>query len=164
MIARIYNSKQTILRFALEDIFRQFHNDFFINDYDFIIFGINSDYPYQDINHSIKKILKTDKFVAFNAIDLFANADTLEGVVALFIKFENNGKIDTYYQEDFENIDSCYNYLLKNKNSLNMIISTPSDDVPEFLDNLNKKIIDDNVFLFGGLSSGYLDRETLVSY
>ena len=164
MIARIYNSKETILKFALEDIFRQFHKDFFIEDYDFIIFGINSDYPYKDINSSIKKILKTDKFVAFNAIDIFCNANTVEGIVALFIKFEKKGKISTFYQTNFSEIDKAYDYLIKHKNSLNIIFSTPSDQVPVFLDKLNKKILEEKVFLIGGLNSGYLDREELVSY
>ena len=164
MIARIYNSKQTILKFALEDIFKQFYNDFFIDDYDFIIFGINSDYPYNDVNSSIKKILRTDKFVAFNAIDLFANASTLEGIVALFIKFEKKGKIDTYYQENFKEIDKCYRYLLNHKDSLNIIFSTPSNEMTIFLDKLNKKVIEDEIFLIGGLSSGYLDKEELVAY
>jgi len=161
MIARIYNSKQTILKFALEDIFKQFYNDFFIDDYDFIIFGINSDYPYKDINTSIKKILKTDKFVAFNAIDLFCNANTVEGIVALFIKFEKSGKIDTYYQENFEDIESCYSYLSKHKDNVNFILSTPSNKIPNFLEQLNKKVKNEDIFLFGGLSSGYLDRDEL---
>ena len=164
MIARIYNSTQTILKFAIEDIFRQFKKDFFIDDYDFLIFGINSDYPYRDVNSTIKKILKTDKFIAFNAIDLFANADTLEGIVALFIKFERDGAIDTYYQDNFVSIKNCVNYLKSHKDALNIIISGVSNQVPTFLDRINKKIIDDDIFLIGGLSSGYLDREELVTY
>jgi len=164
MIARIYNSKHTILKFAIEDVFKQFHNDFFIDDYDFVIFGINSDYPYKDVNNSIKKILGNNNFVAFNAIDLFCNADTVKGVVALFIKFEKNGKIETYYQENFDEVDECFDYLLKNKDSLNIMLSTPSDDVPSFLDKLNKKVITEDIFLIGGLSSGYLDKDELVAY
>ena len=164
MIARIYNSTETILKFALEDIFKQFKKDFFIDDYDFIIFGINSSYPYQDINSSIKKILKTDKFVAFNAIDLFCNADTVEGIVALFIKFENKGNIDTYYQKGFDDVENTYKYLKNHKDSINIIFSTPSEKVAPFLDKLNKKVLKDDIFLIGGLSSGDLEAEELVAY
>jgi len=165
MRARIYNSNNEILKFALEDIYKQFLDDFIINDFDFIIIGIDSNYNYYDINFSIKKIFRTDKFIAFNAIDTFAgNCVTNGGVVALFIKFENSGKIDTYYQNNFDEIDGVADYLQKHKNDLNIIISYPSEKVPQFINKLNEELGYNDISLLGGLSSGYLDREELVAF
>jgi len=165
MRARIYSSNNEVFKFALEDIYRKFRDDFIINDFDFIIVGIDSKYYYDDINFSIKKIFRTDKFIAFNAVDAFAgNCVTNGGVVALFIKFENSGKIDTYYQNNFDEIDGVADYLQKHKNDLNIILSYPSEKVPNFLNELNKKLGKNDISLFGGLSSGYLDSEELVAY
>ena len=164
MIARTYNSDNTILKFALEDIYRQFHNDFFIDSYDFVIFAINSDYGYSDIHHSIKKIFKSDNYVAFNATDAFCNADTLKGIVALFIKFENRGEISTYFQHNFTDIENCYNYLLNNRDDLHIILSTASDQLPTFLDNLNSELKNEKIMMMGGMSSGNLEVEELVTY
>jgi len=164
MIARIYHSQNSILKFALEDIYKQFHNDFFMDTYDFIIFAVNSEYPYQDIHYSIKKILKTNNYVAFNATDAFCNADTVQGVVALFIKFENEGKIITYYQNGFDNIEECYNYLSKNENDLHIMLSTASDELPIYLEKLNEKIKYKKIFIMGGISSGDMTKDELVTY
>ena len=164
MIARIYHSDNTILKFALEDIYRQFHNDFFMDTYDFIIFAINSDYPYNDIHYSIKKILRTNNYVAFYAIDAFCNADTVQGVVALFIKFENEGKISTYYQNGFEEVEECVSYLKKDLNDLHVVLSTASEKLPTYIEKLNSSLEGNRVFLIGGISSGNLDKDEVVTY
>ena len=165
MRARVYSSNNEVFKFALEDIYRKFRDDFIINDFDFIIVGVDSKYYYNDINFSIKKIFRTDKFVAFNAIDAFVgNCVTNGGVVALFIKFENSGKIDTYYQNNFDEIDEIVEYLQKHKNNLNIILSYPSEKVPTFINKLNKKLGKNDISLLGGLSSGDLDSEELVAY
>ena len=164
MIARIYHSDNTILKFALEDIYRQFHNDFFLDTYDFIMFAVSSDYPYNDIHYSIKKILKTSNYIAFNATDSFCNADTVQGVVALFIKFENEGKILNYYQHNFTEIDECYNYLSKHKDDLHIILSTASDELPLYLDKLNEKLKKEKIFIMGGVSSCNLNNNEMITY
>ena len=163
MISRLYHSKNNILRFALEDIFNQYKNDFFIDDYDFILLGVSSSYPYEDILPNIEK-LKLNNCVAFNATNSFSNEQVIDGVTALFIKFEYQGKISTYYQNNFTNIDEVYNYLKENKDNLHIIISSVSDEVSKFIDKLNKKIEDLDVFLFGGISSGDLKNEEMVAY
>ncbi len=164
MIARTYYTENKVLKFGLEDIYRQFKNDYFIDSYDFVIFAINPDYPYQDINYSIKQVLKNDNFVAFNAIDAFCNAEVVAGIAALFIKFERSGKIDSFYQDNFNSTKDVYKYLLNHKNSLNIIISTPSDKVPSFLEKLNKKFKNDDIFLIGGLSSGTFLENGVLAY
>ena len=165
MRARIYHSSNEIFKFALEDIYRQFLDDFAIDSFDFIIVAIDSKYNYEDINFSIKKVFNTNNFVAFNAVDAFAKDEIIEnGVIALFIKFEKNGKIDTYYQDNFEVNENLIEYLQKHNNDLNIILSYPSDDIPKFIEELNKKLGDNDISLLGGLCSGYLDSEELVAY
>ena len=164
MIARIYNSQNSILKFALEDIYKQFYNDFFIDSYDFIIFAVDSSYSYKDIHHSIQKVIKTNRYIAFNATDIFCNADTTKGVVALFIKFEKQGKINTYYQEGFRDIDKCFNYLSEHKDDLHIMISTASEEVPLYLEKLNEKLKDEKIFIIGGVSSGDLQKDELITY
>ena len=168
MRAKIYYSNNKVFKFALEEIYKQFLDDFMIDKFDFIIFAIDSNYNYQDINFSIKKIFNTNNFIAFNATNSFARDKIIEeGVVALFIKFENNGKIDTYYQDDLELKDDLINYLQKHNDNLNIILSYPSEDIPNFIKELNKQLGelgDNNISLLGGLCSGYLDSEELVAY
>jgi len=167
MLSRTFYSQNPVLKFAIEDIFKQFNNSFFMSDYDFVIFAISSHYPYRDIHLSIRKIIDSDNYVAFNATDSFCNADTISnGVVALFIKFENKGAIETYHQNHFEDMDKCYDYLIKNKKDLHIILSTASDKLPKFLDRLSHKIQSSNnkISIIGGVSSGDLSKDEVVTY
>ena len=121
MIARSYSSNNKVLKFALEDIYIKQQKDFFISNFDFVIFAVHPSYPYKDINTSIKKIFKTENFVAFNAIDAFCNSNIIEGLTALFIKFENKGKIDTFFCNDIDSnigVNRFYQYLKNNPDDL----------------------------------------------
>ena len=71
MVSRLYHSTNHILKFGLEDIYHQYKNDFFIEDYDFILLAISPSYPYKDILPNIKK-LNLKNCIAFNAINSFA--------------------------------------------------------------------------------------------
>ena len=71
MKARIYTSNKKTLFLAIEDICLQFREDFFINDFDFVILAISPEFDPKDINPTIQKILDTKNYLAFNAIHSF---------------------------------------------------------------------------------------------
>ena len=166
MIVRSFFSTNKVLKFALEEIFFQMKEDVFLNDFDFIIFALSPKYGSNDVNVDIKKIFRTENFLAFNAIHSFSNTELVEGVSAVFFKFENKAKIDLFVAKSC--CDGLEEYLNKNKNSLNIIISTY--DI-EIIKNLQKIVLNSNT-LIGGIVSGetvdgeyvgnlYVNRETI---
>jgi len=148
MIARIYSSENSILKFALEEIYNKINQDLFINSYDFIIFAINLNYPYEDINKDIKKIFKTNNYLAFNVQNSFNNTKIVNGVSALFIKFENKGKINlyTFYEEEIDN--KFKDFLKEKKDNLNLIFSTYDVNLINKITNLE---FDEEINLTGGV-------------
>ena len=94
MLVRTYASNEETLFLALEDVYFQFRDDFLLNEFDFIIFAVSPKFLVDDINPTIKKIFKTENFLAFNATHAFSNNTITETLSALFIKFERNGKIN----------------------------------------------------------------------
>ena len=112
MITRIYSSENETLFMALEEIFLQFKNDYFLDDFDFIIFAVSPYFNKNDINPSIQKIFKTKNYLAFNAINAFNNQELNNCLTALFIKFEKKGKIHLKTNQDMKKL---------NKNKLHMI-------------------------------------------
>ena len=138
MIARTYSSNEETLFLALEDIYLKFRDDFFLKEFDFIIFAISPKFMIEDINPTILKIFNTDKFLAFNALHSFSNNNITDTLSALFIKFERKGKINIKYS--LSNL---------NKNNLNIVIYPY---IP------NKCICNENYLfntpLIGGICSG----------
>ena len=130
MISRIYFSKSKALFLAVEDILKQFYDDYFVNDFDFVIFAIHPSYPYDDISFTIKSLLKSDNFIAFNAVSAFANQQIVEGVSALFIKFEKKGNIEIYSQDNLEK---------ENKRRQEITINTVEDCLFQVQSNPNQK-------------------------
>ena len=112
MISRIYYSSNETLFLALEEIFLKFKDDYFLDEFDFIIFAISSNFNKEDINPTIKRMFKTNNYLAFNALNAFANKKINNGVTALFIKFEKNAKINIKTNQNLQNLD---------KNKLHMI-------------------------------------------
>ena len=140
MISRIYCSTNETLFLALEEIFLEFRDDYFLNDFDFIIFAISPEYNPQDINPTIKRMFKTDNYLAFNAINAFANTSINKGVTALFIKFENKGKINIKTKQNLKKLD---------KNKLHMIF------MPYKEGQCTCEIVkNSNLSLIGGVCSG----------
>jgi len=169
VVARTYSSNNKVLKFALEDVYIQQQKDFFISNFDFAIFAIHPKYPHKDINSSIKKIFKTDNFVAFNAVDAFCNSSIVKGLTVLFIKFENKGKIDVFCCKDIDNKASSkkfYQYIRDNQDDLHIIISNSSEKMPFFLEDINAKFQQSNtkLNLIGGMSSGEIVDDELLTY
>jgi len=97
MIVRTYFSNEKTLFLALEEIYLKFKDDFLLNEFDFIIFAVSPQFLEEDINPTIKKIFKTNNFLAFNSIKAFSNLSITDSVSALFIKFERGGSINVKY-------------------------------------------------------------------
>ena len=139
MKARIYTSNKKTLFLALEDIYLQFQEDFFINDFDFIILAISPEFDPKDINPTIQKILNTKNYLAFNAVDAFSHDKLSNSLAALFIKFEKDGKINI--KDDINNLD---------KSKLNVIFVPYQNE----LDCVCDVIAPINFPLIGGVCSG----------
>ena len=106
MVVRTYFSNEKTLFLALEEIYLKFRDDFLLDEFDFIIFAISPQFLPQDINPTIKRIFKTDKFLAFNAIHSFSNVSITDTISALFIKFEKKGSIHIKYSFSELNSDN----------------------------------------------------------
>ena len=138
MKARIYTSNKKTLFMAIEDICLQFREDFFIDDFDFVILAISPEFNPCDINPTIKKILNTENYLAFNATHAFSHDKLSNSLAALFIKFEKNGKISI---KDFQSL---------NKDKLNIIFIPYNGDescVCDIIENIHFPLI-------GGVCSG----------
>jgi hypothetical protein len=148
MKVRIFSSSHEVLFLALEEILWKLKNDYMFNDFDFIIFAVSDKYYSVDINNAIKKIFGTNNYIAFNAINSFCNDMIVEGVSALFIKFERKGKLSVYKVKHLKEINSS---------NLNIVILPYEEDSCQC-----KKIKDSNIVSIGGVASG--EKETYVYY
>jgi len=149
MVVRNFYSTNKTLKFALEEIYKQFEEDVFIDNYDFIFFAISTKYLPCDINRDIQKIFKTNNYLAFNAINSFSNNTIVDGISACFIYFEKNAKIEIFASEEL-NEKQTLEYLNKNKDSLNILITTYHLDIVKFFENLD---ISKDTNLIGGIVS-----------
>ncbi|NPA11081.1 MAG: hypothetical protein GXO62_02440 [Epsilonproteobacteria bacterium] len=112
MKVRVYSATGAILIQTLEKIYKQFRDDSFLDEYDFIIFSVSDSYDERDVNYSIKKVFNTNNYIAFDAIKAFCNDQIVQGVVALFIKFEKNAKVTVHKTKDFHNFKAKKDDLL----------------------------------------------------
>ena len=141
MRVNLFKSENEIFYLALEEIFEQFNENLFFEDFDFIIFAVSPKYDPVDINPTIQKIFNTKKYLAFNAINAFSNIEVGSGVVALFIKFEKEGKINII--SDIKTISN------NNNNNVNVILVpfNPEHCVCDVVTDIKKPVI-------GGICSG----------
>ena len=140
MISRIYCSNNETLFLALEEIFLKFKNDYFLKDFDFIIFAISPTFNKYDINPTINRIFKTKNYLAFNAINAFANKEINNGVTALFIKFENKGKINIKLNKNLKELEN---------DKLHMIFMPYKEN-----ECVCQRVKESNLPLIGGVCSG----------
>ena len=163
MITRSFSSNKEAFLYCLEDIKEQIERK--CQGFDFLIFSIHPAYQINDINTIIKKVFKTDNFIAFNSIDSFVDNKILEkGIGAYVIKFEKEGKINKFYIEDYnkKNAIKTVQYLNENKDKFHLIFAAHKDiEISNFLENISKEL---NYFpvdnIAGGVASGYeVDNE-----
>jgi len=173
VIARIYSSENEVFRFALEDIYNQAEKDVHFKGFDFIILSVSPVYPVEDMNFQVKKIygIDGDKFLAFHSINNIFNREILSGVTACFIKFEREGKINTFPANgvsEFESnglVKKTADFLKDRKDNLNVIFAGLSNGkFAFFLDRLNEELEGNCRNIFGGVSSGYESRGDVLTY
>ena len=162
MKTKVFFSEKDTFIFALEDIKTQIDSQF--KDFDFLLFSFHPKYDYTDINYFVDKVFNTENWVGFHAVDAFANNSIIEGIVALAIKFENNGKVNIFCVDDIEEkeaLETTAKYLNTNKDKLNIIIgSLCKHKLGFFIEDLGQLL---NYFpvnnIVGGIASGYRKDE-----
>jgi len=158
LITRSFSSNKKSFLYCLEEIKEQI--EIKCRTFDFLIFSIHPSYPVNDINRSIKKVFKTDNFIAFHAIDSFMDNEILEeGVGVYVIKFERKGEINKFYIDEFNKINAfkTAQYLNENKDKFHLIFAAHKDiKVNNFIENISKEL---NYYpinnIAGGVASGY---------
>ncbi|WP_028841782.1 FIST C-terminal domain-containing protein [Thermodesulfobacterium hveragerdense] len=169
MKALVFQSREKTLSSALEDIKKQIDKHF--DTYDFLIFAVSPDYPYNDINYYIKKVFNTEKNIGFHAIHSFCDSEIVEGISVAVIKFERTGKVEIFYLEGIDENEAVIetaNYFNSNSDKLHIIIGglgnkkrfgTFIEEVSQFIDFQPVNNI------IGGISSGYRDANgEVLSY
>jgi len=136
----------------------------------FFFFAIHPDFGVESVNESIKKTFNTEEFLAFHAVDSFANTVVVEkGVALCSIKFERHGKIKRFYIEDIDakgSLEKSAEYLNAHPNDFHIFIAGAcGGEIASFTERLSDKLTYktlDNVV--GGVSSGDLATEELLTY
>ena len=166
MLARVYFSKNPVLKFAVEDVLEQLMEDRFYRYQDFDLALVSfSPKVYPIDNRAIETFdnyFGENKWVAFHSTTAFANEKTVkDALVVLFIKFTSNGGFRIF---SVKGLSQNYRGLLKQtaeylesyhgKKHLHLIFSTFSQGlVGFFIEDLGKEL-KRITNLVGGVASG----------
>ncbi len=165
MIVNVYSSNNKSLIFCLEDIYQQIKTI----DFDFILFSISPSFPINHVNPLIQRVFKTNKYVAFHAVEAFQNCSIVDdGVIAVVFKFERDGEVSVFYQDNIfsdEVLINSANYFNNNQDKFHIMIGGYVEGnfgffLEKLSDKLNYKV--DNIV--GGISSGIEVDGKIVSY
>jgi len=163
MKTKIYSINSCEFSYSLHQLYEEYSKDF--NKADFLLFALHSSFDENEVNTKIKEIFKTDNFLAFNAVDSFAN-DTIisKGVSLCAIEFEKKGKINTFCIDDIEDkeaLNVTAEYLNNNKNKFHIFIAgICNGKISNFVLKLSKKLNYSPINnIIGGISSTELDEE-----
>ena len=168
MKTKIYSINNYEFSYSLHQLYEEYSKDFV--QADFLLFALHSSFDENEINKKIKEIFKTDNFLAFNAIDSFANDVIVnKGISLCAIEFEKKGKINTFYIEDIDeshSLERTAEYLNNNKDKFHIFIAGfCNGNISVFTQKVAKKLnytpIDN---IIGGISSAELGKETLKTY
>jgi len=163
MKSKIYSIENCELLYSLHFLKGQFLNDF--ERADFLLFAVHSNFEATKLNEKIKEIFKTDKFLAFNAVDSFANDKIInKGITLCAIEFEKRGKITSFCIEDindFNALNLTAEYLNSNQDKFHIFISGfCNGEISNFIIKLSKKLNYSPINnIIGGISSAKLDEE-----
>lgn len=174
MLAKVYYSRNPVLKFAVEDILLKFHNDIFFlkKDFDLVVVALSPEvYPWDyDVVRTFNQYFGPNRWVAFHSLTSFANAKAVDkSLVALFIKFEKKGKYHIFNIKDLaksykKSLELTANYLRgRPKNSLNIILTSFSHGrIGFFIEDL-AKYLDKTSNIVGGVASGLeINGETVT--
>jgi len=68
---------------------------------DFYLFAIHPSFPTDEVIPNIRKVFKTDNYVAFHALNAFADNKIIGlGIIMCCIRFQKNGRASIFYIED----------------------------------------------------------------
>ena len=163
MKTKIYSINNCEFSYSLHQLYERYSQDF--EKADFLIFALHSSFDENEVNQKIREIFKTDNFLAFNAVDSFANDIIIsKGISLCAIEFERKGKINTFCIDDIEeshSLNLTAEYLNNNKNKFHIFIAgICNGEISNFILKLSKKLnyspIDN---IIGGISSAELDGE-----
>ena len=168
MVSKIYSASESTLLLSLEKLHKDFLAD--CGSADFLFFAIHPDFGVESVNESIKKTFNTEEFLAFHAVDSFANGAVVEkGVALCSIKFEKQGKIKHFYIEDIEangSLEKSAEYLNANPNEFHIFIAgVCGGKIAPFIESLSDELTykkGNNIV--GGVSSGDLTTDELLTY
>lgn len=121
----IISSKDPILRFAVEELKKQAPKGF-----DFALFSISPNYPYQDVPATIEKEFGSLNYVAFTSSSAFENIRVInDGIVGCFFKFSSaKTKVCTFVKKNIskenreQTVEEVKKYLSQKSDNLNIII------------------------------------------
>jgi len=168
MLSKIYSASESTLSLSLAKLHKDFLAD--CGSADFLFFAIHPDFGVELVNESIKQIFNTDKFLAFHAVDSFANdAVVAKGVALCSIKFEKHGKIKYFYIENINakgSLEKSAEYLNAHSNDFHIFIAGICDgNIASFIETLSDKLTYKTLNnIVGGVSSGDLETEELLTY
>ena len=157
MEVEIYSSDNPILRFALKEIKEKVKLDF-----DFALFALSPDYPYQDVSPMIDYVFEGKNFFAFQSLSAFSNIELVEnGVVGCFMKFKNpKTEVELHFVENLKDkpipeiVKDCEGYLSERSSHLNVIIADFVDGkVPVLIEELGRELAKKGMYVpvFGGI-------------
>jgi len=168
MKTKIYSINNCEFSYSLHQLYEEYSQDF--EKADFLLFALHSSFDENEVNQKIKEIFKTDNFLAFNAVDSFANDIIIgKGITLCAIEFERKGKINTFCIDDIEeekSLNLTADYLNNNKDKLHIFIAGFCDGGMSVFTNKLAKKLDyspiDNII--GGISSAEMGQEELKTY
>ena len=166
MVAKVFSAEGPSLAVNLETVSEMMSRT--MPDFDFLILSIHPDFPVGDVNYYVQKVFQTDKYLAFQSIDAFANDKIVQGIVALVLKFERKGNVglkvfnglSKYKETDL--LDRFSDFLRENNDKYHVIISSPLiSTLDSFIEDLNGQFAHlENVV--GGVSPGFKDKRLLA--
>jgi len=166
LIAKIYSEENESLFIALERIKNYVFSDF--DTFDFLIISLSPKYDADLVNSLIKKIFKTENYLAFNALSAFNDCNIVNGVTVCVIKFENKGKLSTYLIEGLseDSAKKLANYFSKKRDNLNIMLSTFSNgEMGYFIEKVSSYLDFTPVNnIIGGITSGEIIGDEFRSY
>ncbi len=156
-----YSTKDSLF-LAAEEVYKKLNQKA-----DFFIITLHPKYGYEDVNSVLTKFFRNN-YLAFHAVDSFADEEIVEGLVVLSLKFERNGKINLFSLRELKenSLNEISSYLNRNKDDLHIIIGNFNDQkfgffIEELSQYLNYKPINN---IAGGISSGFEVDEELLTY
>lgn len=139
----IVSSQNPILRFAVKEVKEKAPKGF-----DFALFSISPNYPYQDVPATIRKEFGSINYVGFSSNSAFENIRVVnDGIVGCFFKFSSpKTKVSTYVRDNVsrdnrEDIKREIEEFLSGKEEkLNIVIADFIDgEFPILLEDLGKE-------------------------